>query len=282
MQCFLSKTLAMMLVLFLAAATGAQEREEGDRDRGDRNEREERGERGGRGRFGGPGGRGGFEVSRLMLVRVEPVQEELGLVEEQLTKVNDLRDELRGGRGGRGDRGDRPNFREMSEEERQEFMAQRQKEAAERSAHEKEKLGEILMPHQSERLEEIFLQVRGASALVDPAVAEQVGLTDDDQEELREAIQTAREGMQDEMRALFESGDREQIGEKMREMQQKVDEQALATLSDEQKQKFTEMKGEKFDLPPDALRGAFGGGRGGRGGREGRPERPQRPSTDEV
>ena len=275
MRTILSKSLAVMLVLIFAVAAGAQEQE---RERG------ERGGRGGRGfggGFGGPG-RGGFEVGRLDLVRVEPVQEELGLVEEQLTKVSDLRDELRGDRGGRSERGgERPNFRDMTDEEREEFMAQRQKEAAERSAQEKEKLGEILMPHQSQRLEEIFLQVRGPAALLDPTVAEAVGLTEDDQEELRETIQEAREGMQEEMRELFEAGDREQIRAKMTEMQKKVEEEALAVLSDEQKQKFTELKGEKFDLPP----GALGGGRGGegrRGGREGRPERPQRPDSNEV
>lgn len=273
MRTILSKSLAVMLVLIVAAAAGAQERERGERGR--------RGPGGFGGGFGGPG-RGGFEVTRLMLVGVEPVQEELGLVEEQITKITDVRRELRPERGGRGDR---PNFRDMTEEERQEFFAERQKEAAERSAQEKEKLGEILMPHQSKRLEEIFLQVRGPIALLDPTVAEEVGLTEDDQQELRETIQEAREGMMAEMRELFESGDRDQVRAKMTEMQKKVEEQALAVLSDEQKQKFTEMKGEKFDLPPEALRGAFGGGRGGegrRGGREGRPERPQRPDSDEV
>ena len=262
MRNLLSKPLAVMLVLMLAVAAGAQERE--------------RGERGGRGRgggFGGPG-RGGVERGRLELVRVEPVQEELGLVEEQLTKINDLRRELRPERG---ERGERPNFQDMTEEERREFMAERRREAAERSAKEKEKLGEVLMPHQSKRLEEIFLQVRGAGALLDPEVAKEVGLSEEDQDKLRETIQEAREGMQEEMRGLFQSGDRDQIREKMTEMQKQIEEKALAALSEEQKQKFTELKGEKFDLPPEALRGAFGGGRGGegrRGGREGRPERP--------
>ena len=276
MRTILSKSLAVMLVLIVAIAAGAQERGRGERGR--------RGPGGFGGGFGGPG-RGGFEIGRLMLVGIEPVQEELGLVEEQITKITEVRRELRPERGGPGQRGERPNFRDMTEEERREFMAERQREAAERSAQEKEKLGEILMPHQSQRLEEIFLQVRGPAALLDPTVAEEVGLTEDDQQELRETIQEAREGMMGEMRELFESGDREQIREKMTEMQKKVEEQALAVLSDEQKQKFTEMKGEKFDLPPDALRGAFGGGRGGEGrggGREGRPERPQRPDSNEV
>lgn len=224
----------------------------------------------------------------LAVVSSEPVQEELGLVEEQVSKINDLRREMRGGRGGRGGRdGERPNFRDMTDEERQEWMAERQKEAAERAKQEKEKLGEILMDHQTKRLEEISLQLRGVSALQDPEVAKQIGLSEEDQEELRDTIREESQKMREEMRDLFGSGDRDQIREKMTEMQKKMEDEVMAVLSSEQKEKFVEMKGESFDKLDEVRQARFGGGRGGDGGPrgrggEGRPDRPRRPAGDDA
>jgi hypothetical protein len=59
---------------------------------------------GGKGRGGPPGGfsggmGGGFGTSRLFLLRVPEVQKELELVDEQLTAIQKLQEELGGGRG---------------------------------------------------------------------------------------------------------------------------------------------------------------------------------------
>src|SRR5262245_13609017 len=167
---------------------------------------------GGFGGFGGFGGRGG--TSRLQLLNVEAVQKELELVDEQLTAIQKVRDELRpmgfggrggapggdaggrrrggnggnnpppngaslqsadlyfvqaqqppgqGGQGGQGRRGGGQggaggfgNF-QLTDEQRAEFEKQR----LERLKQEKDKLAEILLPHQMKRLNEIYIQQLG-------------------------------------------------------------------------------------------------------------------------
>ena len=55
-----------------------------------------------------------------------------------------------------------------------------------------------------------------------------------------------------------------------------LDETVMATLSDEQREKFDELKGEPFELSMEKImrsrfgRGGPGGGRGGQGGARGR------------
>src|SRR6478735_4825343 len=82
MRSLLRLTFGVALVFCLAASAQAQP--------------------GGRGGFGGFGGGG----SKLGLLRIEAVQKELGLTEEQIASIKKLSDELRPmGRGGRGGEG---------------------------------------------------------------------------------------------------------------------------------------------------------------------------------
>jgi hypothetical protein len=61
-------------------------------------------------------------------------------------------------------------------------------------------------------------------------------------------------------------------------MRKELDAKLLAQLSDEQKAKFEEMKGEPFELAPMTFggRGGLGGQRGGPEGRGREGDRPQR------
>lgn len=249
------------------------------------------GQRGGqRGGFGFGGGFGGFGgANRLALLRIEEVQKELGLTEDQIASINKLQEELRpmgrGGRGGGGEgqprrrrggdnnpdvrvngperffvqaQGGRPQF---SEEDRARFR----EEAAARAKKEREELAKILKPEQLKRLNEIYIQQAGVAALQDDEVAEQLKITD----EQKEKFAKVREENQSAMRELFQDagpdGDREAMRTKMTELRKQNEEKTLAVLTDAQKKQFEEMKGKKFDMPENAGRGGFGRG-GNRGG----------------
>ena len=294
----LGVTLMAALVLCFVATAQAQ-REGGQRPGG-----EGRGGPG-RGGFGFGGGFGAFGgTNRLSLLRIEAVQKELELTEEQLTAIRKLQEELRPNFGGdrgrrpggdgerrrRGDKGakddneanlgrsadffvqqedqDRPRRPMLTEEQREEFR----KQAEERAKQEKEKLAAILLPNQVKRLNEIYLQVAGVNALNDAEVAKELEITDEQKEKMAKVRDENRESMGAQMRELFSSGDRDAAMAKVNELRKAGDEKVLAVLNDTQKKKFEEMKGEKFEMPEGALRGGFGGP----GGRRPGGDRPNR------
>lgn len=236
------------------------------------------GRRGGRG-FGGFGGgfnRGG---SPMFLLRADAVRKELKVTEDQQELINILNDELRE---------NRPeftgNFREMSEQERNEFREKMEKWSAEQTAQAKETLKTILDEGQYKRLEQIQLQTQGVNALLQDEVAQALKLTPEQITKLKETQEANGEAMRTAMREAFQGGrdgvDREAMREKMDTLRKESEAKMLAHLTAEQQAQFTSMKGEPFEMPRDA----FGfGGRGGRGGRGfggpdgGRPQRPERP-----
>jgi hypothetical protein len=146
------------------------------------------------------------------------------------------------------------------------------------------------------RLDEIYIQVLGVRALQDPEVSKKLGITTRQKERIEEVQTESRDKIRSQMESLFQSGDREQIREKMTEFRKESDNKVLAILTTGQKKTFEQMKGEPLELPEDALRGGGGGGRGGRGGGQGgrgggqrgrergqgqgAQGRPQRPATD--
>lgn len=258
---------------------------------------------GGFGFFGGPGG--GF--SRLGLLSIPEVRRELELADEQVEAIEKLREELRarfpgpGGPGGRGPGGPpdgqrgrrgrgnnealrltpaewffvqaqqpgqpggrgRGGFGPITEEQRAEFERQRR----ERAKEEREKLAEILLPHQLKRLTEIYLQLAGVAALQDDDIAAELGITEAQKAKIAEVQAANREEMGERMRELFQGGNREEIQAKMQELRRAADAKVLAVLTPEQQKKFEEMKGKPFSLPEGFGRGGFGppGGPGGRG-----------------
>lgn len=304
---FLVPTLAVVLGL-VQLAGGQERRPEG---------------RGPGGPGGPPGGMmfgGGGGVSRLFLLRVPEIQKELELVDEQLTAIRKVQEELgRGGPGGppgggpegqkgrgRGkadgktgneaslDRavpvswyfvqaqnppGQPPEGRRSfgggqppSEEDRARFEQMR----VERARQERTKLNEILLPHQMKRLTEIYIQQAGASALEDEEVATELSISADQKAALAKVRDENRQTMSAQMRELFQpGGDRDANRDKLAAMRKTADEKVFAVLTSEQKGKFDELKGKAFDLPEDALRNSFGGGRGGPPGGDNRGKRPE-------
>jgi hypothetical protein len=172
----------------------------------------------------------------------------------------------------------RRRFQDLSEEEREERLAEFRKQQEERQTKEKDGIAKILLRHQLERLNEISLQLAGTGALRDPEVIKELNITKKQQEEMQEVQEKAG----GKFRELFQSGDRENMREKFTELRKEIEKDVLGCLKSSQKKEFEKMKGEPFELDRAAL---FGGGRtrGGQGGN--RPEgggRPQggRPAPD--
>lgn len=242
---------------------------------GDDNDGGRRGQFGG-GRGGGfRGGPGGGGSSLLGLLRVNEVQEEIQLTVDQQELVEILGEELREGRP------DFPeNFRDLSEEEQAAFRRRMEDWSQEQSTQATETLRTILEEQQYKRLQEISIQTRGVSALLDEEVAEKVELSEEQLAKLKETQDAAREEMGTAMREMFRGGgggfDRDAMREKMEEFRKETENRMLAHLSEEQKAAFADLKGKPFEMP-ERRAGFGGGGRGGDGrGRGGnRPRRPE-------
>jgi hypothetical protein len=215
----------------------------------------------------------GFGVSELALLNVEAVQKELELLDDQVAKVREVDEKLRGELR----RGDRPNFQDLTDEQQREFRAQRRKEAAEMAVKAKAELKNILLDDQLARLQEIYIQAAGTQALTDADVATKLGLTDDQKAKIESTRDEVQTSMREQMRDLFQSGDREAAQAKMAELRKAGEDKVLAVLTSEQQQQFASMKGEAFELPPGALFGGRGGPGGPGGRRGGGGDRPQRP-----
>jgi Spy/CpxP family protein refolding chaperone len=294
------------LVLAAIGEVTAQGRQGGQGRRGGAGQRDGGGRQGGgrQGGFGqrGPGG-GGFGGGfmgggfgggfmggggLLGLLRVDAVRKEIETVPDQDAQIQKLVEELRPPRP------DFPeNFREMTEEERRPYVEKMQAERAKRAKQEREKLTEILLPPQMDRLLEISVQQQGLGALRDPEIAAKLNITEEQQQKMRAlteesmaTMQREGEAIRERMRAAFQEGggDREEmrrqmeeVGRRREEMAKQMEEKIMAVLSADQKASFAKMKGEPFEMPRPDFRGQ--GRRGGEGGDRG-GNRRQRPAPD--
>ncbi|MGC3967653.1 MAG: Spy/CpxP family protein refolding chaperone [Pirellulales bacterium] len=229
---------------------------------------------GGPGGFGGrgPGGGGGFGGGgggELMLLANEQVQKELELIDEQIKDFEKIREE-------QGNKM-REMFAGMRDLPEDEHRASSKKCAANwrnRRRRMREQMKGVLMPHQQDRLRELFVQIRGVGALDDPEVSADLKITEDQKKQLADK----REEMGAKMREMFSGrrgegegerrGPDEDMRAKFQQMQTDMNDQMLSVLSSEQKAQFEKMKGEKFEF--DRSQFSFGGrGPGGPGGQGG-------------
>ena len=150
-----------------------------------------------RGRRGGGRGFGQQRASRTVLVRIEAVQKELEITDEQKEDLAALRgggrqrgggDQGEGrGRRRQGGEGDDANRQRGGQRERGQGGRGRGGQSAEQVQAEIDQLGEILLDHQVKRLNEIFVQVLGVAALQDPMVAKELDISDEQKEQAKEA-----------------------------------------------------------------------------------------------
>jgi Spy/CpxP family protein refolding chaperone len=199
------------------------------------------------GRPGGPfGGRLGGPMLMVGLLRSPQVQQELKLTDQQRQRLEQLgeqwREKMRG-------------LRDLPPEER------RQKVQGMRAEVEKQ-LSQILNEQQMKRLKQIALQVEGYAALERPEIADQVGLTKEQRQKIRDILRQADE----KRREAFQQGqgDRQAAFQRMREIRQWVDGEIEKLLTAEQKKKWQELVGAPFK---------FEGGFGGFGGARQRAQR---------
>jgi Spy/CpxP family protein refolding chaperone len=219
-----------------------------------------------RGGFGGGFGRGGG-MGPAQLVAIEQVQKELELVDDQKQEIAKITDEARQGLGDLGF----GSLRDLPEDQRAEKMRELRTKMEARNKETEEKINKVLLAHQQKRLKEIALQVRGIAALSDEAVAKELALSADQKGQIEKITEDADQAR----RNLFQDagGDREGLREKGQAIRTEAEQKALAVLTADQKTKFEDMKGKKFELDRSALPGGgrgFGGGGGGarRGGNQ--------------
>ncbi|MGB4729022.1 MAG: hypothetical protein WBH86_16585 [Thermogutta sp.] len=207
---------------------------------------------------GGPGGRGpgmfmmgpGGGVGYAQLLRIEKVQKEIDMTDDQKAEVEKILEKSR------------ERMRELFQGGGQDREAARQR--FQQAQQETQKAIEgVLLPNQVKRLKEIRLQVIGiGAAMMDQEVRKELGVTEEQAQKIRDAVQKVME----ELRGQRQQGERpspEQMRERMQQMQQKMEEAVMSQLTEEQKNKWKSMIGEKFELDRSELFGGFRGGPGG-------------------
>jgi Spy/CpxP family protein refolding chaperone len=191
---------------------------------------------------GGFGGFGGMQASSGALLRIPEVRQELKLNDDQQKQVEEVLGERRGGQGGF-NRGD---FQNLSEEERQKRFAEMREQFEKANKETDEKVAKILDESQQKRLGELRLQREGINALRRKDVAEKLGLTDDQQQKIRQIQEENRPNAN--FRNLSDDERREAFT-KMREQREKAEKDTLAVLTAEQQSKWNDMKRKEFDFP---------------------------------
>ncbi len=192
--------------------------------------------------FGPMGARRG---STLRLLRIEQVQKEIKLNEEQTKSVNEVVEKLTA------------ELREQYAELRDIEDRQQRREKAEELSRQTDRkvfgeLRDVLEREQFMRLMQIRTQIRGPLASLNNRwLANRMELTDDQKEKLA-AVDKASQEKTTELYAGFRDLSQEQRRErfgKLREIRANADKEALGVLTDDQKQRYEEMQGEKFELP---------------------------------
>lgn len=165
-------------------------------------------------------------ASHLLLLRQKSVQEELKLSADQVKKVND--------------------FTTRQWKKAQDVIKLDQKERADKFAKMNEEnehfLHDTLKPEQHKRLHQIGLQVAGLAWLTHPDIAAELKLTDDQKKKVMHEQHEALQEMED----LLYSAKPEQRKEKHQALSKAAAERVNKVLTDEQKAKLKEMKGEPF------------------------------------
>lgn len=237
-------TIAAAVIVAMVSQVAVAQREEG------------RGGRGGRER--GPGDGGG--PSSVRLATMKEVQTALKLTDEQKEKIGKINDQMR------------DDVRKAFEDGNGRDKMQELNESA------SGKLHEVLDEGQQKRLMGILIQIGGANATIDPAVAKELNITDDQKKKLGEARQSNGEAMREAFEgARDQNGSREEMRAKFEKMREDANKKLMEVLTSEQQEKLESLKGEKVEIDMSQLRGGGGpGGDRGRGGERGSRDRGDR------
>lgn len=203
-----------------------------------------------------PRGRVGERI-RLDLLRSPEVRKELALSDEQAKEIEEAfapMDELSGGAR---------EAQNPSPEKRQKRFDEIQKNVAAASKLVAEKVDQILSQPQRTRLKQLWLQRLSAAAFIQPEVVEELGLTPEPQDKIREIRKVVENHLQpatinpppgQPRLQDFSQAERARWRNELRVLREKEQAETLAVLTDEQKAKYAEMRGEEFDFQIPALR----------------------------
>ncbi len=227
----------------------------------------------------GRGGGFGRGLDKSTLIRSEQVQKELGITPQQKEKIDAAT-----GSGQEELRELRSRLRDLSGEERDQRMAELRGLQQELNLKATKQIEGVLSGEQTERLDQIMLQLRGARALIETDMVQKLKLSEKQGDQIRAIFEEQREAL----REMFQGAsreDRRELFAKVQEMRTKGESKAFAVLTQQQDSEFKRLKGEAFEVDRASLFGGrggfggFGGGRGGgrRGGNEPRVRPPSEP-----
>jgi hypothetical protein len=182
------------------------------------------------------------------LVAVEEVQKELRLSAEQKAKVNELYEKLKAGVS----LPSQKDLQSLSVEERGRRIAESMPKRTELAQQLREQVYGVLDETQGRRLKELILQRRGPSVLLDERVCSQLEVTPEQKEKMRVALTKDRS----RVLATFNSPPGDMPTLTSQERAKRVDDtrkvtetKMLEALTAEQREKFEELRGVKFEFP---------------------------------
>lgn len=216
-------------------------------------------------RGGGGGFFGGGGDSMLQYLNSEQVQTEIDLLDDQKEQIKEVQEEARDIMR-EAFSGMREKFQDLSREERNDMMADIREQIQEDMKDSEKKVGEILVPHQLDRLKQLMLQAKMRRGTAD-ALVDALDLTEDEAEALKEKEEEVKKELEEDIKKLRE----------------KALDKTLSVLPADKRAKAKEMIGEAFELQQRGRGGNRGGGArggnrgggggGGRGGRGGGGDR---------
>lgn len=192
------------------------------------------------GMFGGGG--------ELFLLQNDDVREELGLVDDQVEKLQAIRDKMR-----EDAQAMFAGIRDLNEDERRAKFEEMRPKMEERQKEVQREMEQVLLPHQVKRLKQIGRQLRtrqGGGGVNPDTLADELKLTDEQKDRLREKAQEIEKKLRD----------------KIAKIRKEAEDDLLSVLTPEQRAEWRDMVGEPFEMQ---FRGFGQGGPGGPGGGRG-------------
>lgn len=180
-------------------------------------------------------------ISPVDLVSAESIQTEIKLNDQQKQAVDELRQSWRAER--------RELWQARGQANDEEAREKMQKLSRETEG----KLKDLLEEKQAKRLGEIFVQVNGVQSVAHPLVAEALSISDEQQQQMRELNREAFAAIREASQEL-QGATPEEIRERMGKFRDETNNKLMAKLTDEQKEKLNQLKGEPFEFDRSQLR----------------------------
>ncbi len=194
---------------------------------------------------------GRASLDRLSLIRIEQVQKELKVSDEQGEKVTALveshREKTRSKVNGQ-------DIRKMSADERRKLFTELGAKRKKVSVESEKTLAEILTEEQSSRLAQIVYQQSGIRALDLPEVQKKLKVSEEQVKKLADVKKEQVTNRAELIRNAQQNGQRRTLRDAFAEMTKKRNEALMGVLTEEQKKAFEELKGKPFELKRQRVR----------------------------